>query len=210
MIAGGLLMVVFLESLPVLQQLAPVPTERLSEGFGALSYQTRVAEAQDAFSAWRGTPYGLGFGAAIPLRSEVEFDITGPRLVYVMSTFIHNSYAWYLAKMGIQGLVALLLLLGATSWAAFRRFVRRDRQVEAMGALIILALSAGGSFGGPALHGFYYTSWIAMAIVLATIPAGPQQPGAGPVGALAHPLRAQAERRPPEGQDPVGVRRRDG
>ena len=92
-LVGGLLLTVFLEAVPVLQQIAPGPTERLSEGFGALSYQSRVAEAEDAFTGWKGHIYGLGLGASIPVRAEVEYEITGPRLVYVMSTFIHNSYA---------------------------------------------------------------------------------------------------------------------
>lgn len=167
-LVGGLLLTVFFEAVPVLQQIAPGPTERLSEGFGALSYQSRVAEAEDAFAAWKGQVYGLGFGASIPVRAEVEYEITGPRLVYVTSTFIHNSYAWYLAKMGLQGLVAVVLLVGVSSWTAFRRFTKDDHQVEAMAALMLLALSAGGAIGGPALHGFYYTSWVAIAIVLAT------------------------------------------
>lgn len=46
--------------------------------------------------------------------------------------------------------------------------MKDDHQVEAMAALMLLALSAGGAIGGPALHGFYYTSWVAIAIVLAT------------------------------------------
>ncbi len=172
-LVGGLLLTVFLEAVPVLQQIAPGPTERLSEGFGALSYQSRVAEAEDAFAAWEGHLYGLGFGASIPVRAEVEYEITGPRLVYVTSTFIHNSYAWYLAKMGVQGLVAVVLLVGVSSWTAFRRFTKGDHQVEAMGALMLLALSAGGAIGGPALHGFYYTSWVAIAIVLTTTASEP-------------------------------------
>lgn len=167
-IAGGVILTVFLEAMPILQQIAPGPTERLSEGFGALTYQTRVAEAQDALAVWRQSPSGVGLGAAIDVRSDMEFDIMGPRLVYVTSTFIHNSYAWYLAKTGVQGLLALSLLLGQVGLAAFRNWVSSRRLVEAQAALIILVISVGGAIGGPALHGFYYTTWVAMAIVLAT------------------------------------------
>ncbi|TAK76198.1 MAG: hypothetical protein EPO16_07575 [Dehalococcoidia bacterium] len=167
-IAGGVILTVFLEAMPILKQIAPGPTERLSEGFGALTYQTRVAEAQDALAVWRQSPSGVGLGAAIDVRSDVEFDIMGPRLVYVTSTFIHNSYAWYLAKTGVQGLLALSFLIGQAGLAAFRNWVSSRRLVEAQAALIILVISVGGAIGGPALHGFYYTSWVAMAVVLAT------------------------------------------
>lgn len=200
-IVGSFVVVALVEALPIVQQLAPAPTQRLSEGFGALSYQTRIAEAKDALSAWRGAPAGLGFGASLDVRSEVAFEITGPRLVYVTSTFIHNSYAWYLAKTGVQGLLILVALVGSTLLVAFRGLLVAERARASMAAVVLLAVMAGGAIGGPALHGFYYTPWVAIAVVLAI----PMWPTATSPAAISRDLRLDA--RPRIGLTPVRERR---
>lgn len=164
----GLLMVALLEALPVLEQVAPAPTQRLSEGFGAVSFERRITEAEDAIAAWKSAPWGHGFGAELEIRSDITYEVLGPRLIAKSETFIHNSYAWYLAKMGAQGLFAILLLLGGTVAVGLRGIMRGHPPMAMTGALVILVLSVGGAIGGPALHGFYYTSWVALAVVLAT------------------------------------------
>ncbi len=154
--------------LPLASELAPDSIARLSEGTSARTFTLRVTEAEDALSEATATPWGLGLGAVIDARSAYDPSDEEVRVVSVAGTFIHDSYAWYAAKTGFFGLVTMLMMVATALLAGLRMMREPERAGEGQLAVVLLTTSCIGAIGGPALHGFYYTTWAAVGLALAT------------------------------------------
>lgn len=146
-------------------QFAPEAVERFRTTMGSPTLSVRVLEAQDAFAAFRERPMGLGLGAVLVTRHEIVFGSTGITIEYGPATFIHNSYAWYLAKTGVVGFMVLMLMLGSAAFAAVRRLSPTGGGASLSLALLLAFLA--GAWGGPALHNVFCTPPLALALYFA-------------------------------------------
>lgn len=151
--------------LTIAGRLAPEAVERFSTVADSPSLSVRLLEAQDAFAAFIAQPGGHGMGAILVTRHEIVWGATEITIEYGPTTFVHNSYAWYLAKTGVVGFAALVLMLGAAVVAALRR-LPTTRGGAGLALAMLLAFLA-GAWGGPALHNVFYTPLLALAIHLA-------------------------------------------
>lgn len=150
---------------------APEAVDRFRTATESPTLSVRLLEAQDAFAAFRERPGGHGLGAILVTRHELVYGGTGVTIEYGPTTFVHNSYAWYLAKTGVAGFLALMLILASAVFAAIRR-LPTTRGGAAL-ALAMLFAALAGAWGGPALHNVFLTQWLALAIYFAREPGEP-------------------------------------
>ena len=175
-------------------QVAPGAVERFRSAADSPTLSVRLLEAQDAFAAFKEQPTGHGMGAILVTRHEIVWGNTGITVEYGPPTFVHNSYAWYLAKTGVVGFAALVLILASAVLAALRR-LPTTRGGAGLALALLLAFMT-GAWGGPALHSVFYTPLLALAIHLAreqgTATAGPVEAAVGKMSAdprRHHPVR---------------------
>lgn len=131
-------------------------------------------------------------GAILVTRHEIVWGATGITVEYGPTTFVHNSYAWYLAKTGVIGFVALMLMLAAAVVAALRRLPTTRGSAGLALAMLLAFLT--GAWGGPALHNVFYTPLLALAIHLARErdSATPAEDVAAPRPGRTHALHGAA------------------
>lgn len=149
----------------IVDQVAPEALERFRTAADSPTLSVRLLEAQDAFEAFKERPTGRGFGAVLVTRHEIVFGAAGITIEYGPTTYIHNSYAWYLAKTGFIGFIALIVMVIGALLAAVQR-LPSGAAAPALACALILAHLA-GAWGGPALHNIFQTEWLALAIYLA-------------------------------------------
>lgn len=180
--------------LSIAGQVAPEATDRFRTAADSPTLSVRLLEAQDAFAAFRARPTGHGLGAILVTRHEIVYNATGITVEYGPTTFVHNSYAWYLAKTGLIGFAALILMLAAAVTAAIQR-LPTTRGSAGLALALLLAFLA-GAWGGPALHNVFYTPMLAFAIHLARerdeAPSSPHDGIEAPPLPQGHTLRGHA------------------
>ena len=176
----------------VASQAAPEAVERFQSVSDSPTLSVRVLEAQDAFEAFRSRPMGHGLGATLVTRHEIVWGANGITVEYGPTTFVHNSYAWYLAKTGVVGFAALMLIIAAAVVEAIRRLPTTRGSAGLALALLLAFMS--GAWGGPALHNIFYTPLLAFAIHLAheRDSAPPTADVAAPRPARTHALHGAA------------------
>lgn len=178
--------------LRVASQAAPEAVERFQSVADSPTLSVRLLEAQDAFDAFRSRPMGHGLGAILITRHEIVWGENGVTVEYGPTTFVHNSYAWYLAKTGVVGFAALILMLATAVVEAIRR-LPNTRGSAGLALALLLAFLA-GAWGGPALHNVFYTPILAFAIHLARErdAAAPAEDVAPPLPERSHALHGAA------------------
>lgn len=176
----------------VASQAAPEAVERFQSVSDSPTLSVRLLEAQDAFAAFRARPMGHGLGAILVTRHEIVWGENGVTVEYGPTTFVHNSYAWYLAKTGVVGFAALMLIMATAVVEAIRR-LPTTRGSAGLALALLLAFLA-GAWGGPALHNVFYTPILAFAIHLARQrdAAAPAEDIAAPSVDRTHALRGAA------------------
>ncbi|TAJ17787.1 MAG: O-antigen ligase domain-containing protein [Dehalococcoidia bacterium] len=176
----------------VASQAAPEAVERFQSVSDSPTLSVRLLEAQDAFTAFRSRPMGHGLGAILVTRHEIVWGATGVTVEYGPTTFVHNSYAWYLAKTGVVGFAALMLIMATAVIEAIRR-LPTTRGSAGLALALLLAFLA-GAWGGPALHNVFYTPILAFAIHLARQrdAATPDEDVAAPLPDRTHALHGAA------------------
>lgn len=168
--AGGLVLVLIQPLLfEVATEVAPEAVERFRTVAESATLSVRLLEAQDAFQAFLDRPSGHGLGAVLVTRHELVYESTGITIAYGPTTFVHNSYAWYLAKTGLVGFLALVALIAPAVVFAARQL--STTQGSAALALATLLAVLVGAWGGPTLHNVFVTPWVAIALLLAYQPA---------------------------------------